>query len=121
MIPSWLVYREPFWLCGMDEEEEGLEVLGSIEYIPKPFPEHELEPYGWHDILATLDVCANVHEGAIYCDEEGYDIRSTYMASIIQEPKESVTERSNYDEGIVLKGPRMDSSRITHSIELATS
>ena len=33
----------------------------SDGYVPEPFPEHELEPYGWHDILATLDVCANVH------------------------------------------------------------
>ena len=82
-VPSWLVHKEPFWLCGMDEEEEGLEVLGLVEYIPEPFPKHELEPYGWHDILATLDVCANVHEGTIYCDEEGYDIKSTYMVSII--------------------------------------
>ena len=42
-----------------------------------------LEPYGWYDILATLDVYANVHEGAIYCDEEGYDIKSTYIVSIV--------------------------------------
>ena len=68
-VPSWVVLKEPFWLCGMDEEEEGLEVSGKVEYISKPFPEHELEPYGWHGILATLDVCANVHEGAIYYDE----------------------------------------------------
>ena len=82
-IPSWLVHKDPLGLCGMDEEEEGSEVSGSIKYILGPFPEHELEPYGWHDILATLDVCANVHEGAIYYDEEGYDIRSTYMVSIV--------------------------------------
>ena len=48
--------------------------------------------------LATLDVYANVHEGAIYYDEEGYDIKSTYMVSIVQEPEESVTESRNYDE-----------------------
>ena len=64
---------------------------------------------------------ANVHEGAIYCDEEGYDIRSTYMVSIVQEPKESVTKSSNYNEEIVLEGPRMDSSRVSHSIEPTTS
>ena len=83
LVPSLLVHKEPLWLCGMDEEEEGLEVLGSIEYILEPFLECELEPYGWHDILATLDVCANVHEGARYCDEKGYDIMSTYMVNII--------------------------------------
>ena len=105
-IPSWLVYKEPFWSGGMEKEEEGLEVWGSIEYILEPFPKHELEPYGWHDILATLDVYTNVHEGAIYCDEEGYNIMSTYIVSIIQEPKESVTKSSGYDEEIILEGPR---------------
>ena len=82
-IPSWLVHKEPFWLHGMNEEEEDLEVFGSVKYIPEPFLEHKLEPYGWHDILATLDVCTNVHKGAIYCDKEGYDTKSTYMVSIV--------------------------------------
>ena len=120
-VPSWLVHKEPFWLCEMDEEEEGSKVSSDVEYSPEPFPEHELELYGWHDILATLDVCANVHKGAIYCDEEGYDIRSTYMVSIIQEPEEGVTESSNYDEEIILEGPGMDSSRIRQSIVPPTS
>ena len=105
----------------MDEEEKGSEVLSSIEYIPEPFPKHELEPYGWYDILATLDVCANVHEGAIYYDEEDYDIRSTYMVSIVEEPEESITESSNYDKEIILEGPRMDSSRVSHSMVPSTS
>ena len=67
----------------MDKEEEGSKVSGLVEYIQEPFREHKLEPYGWHDILATLDVCANVHKGAIYCDEEGYNIKSTYMVNIV--------------------------------------
>ena len=50
LVPSLSV---PFLLCGMDEEEEGLEVLGSIEYIPEPFSKLELQPYGCHDILST--------------------------------------------------------------------
>ena len=66
-------------------------------------------------------MCANVHEGAIYYDEEGYDIRSTYMVSIIQEPEESVTKSSNYDQEIILEGPRMDSSRISQSLVPSTS
>ena len=105
----------------MDEEEEGLEVSGLVEYIPEPFPKYELEPYGWHDILATLDVCANVHEGVIYCDEEGYDIRFTYMVSIVQELEKSVTKSGSYNEEIVLEGPRMDSYRVSHSMEPTTS
>ena len=90
-----------------------MEVLDSVEYILEPFLEHELEPYGWHDILATLDVCANVHEDAKYCNKEGHDIMFACMVSIIQEPKESVIESSGYDEEIILEGPRMDSSRIS--------
>ena len=82
----------------MDEEEEGLEVFGEVEYIPK----HELEPYGWHDILATFDVCGNIHENARYCYKEGYNIMSTYMVSIIQEREESVIESSGYDKEINL-------------------
>ena len=113
-IPSWLVHEEPLWLCRMDEEEGGLEILGSIEYVPEPFPEHEIEPFGWHDILATLDVCANVH-ATKHCDEEGYDIRSTYMVSVILDPNERETESSAHDEEIILEGPNMDPSRVTTS------
>ena len=98
-----------------------MEVLGSIKYIPKPFPKHELEAYGWHEILATLDVCANIHEYMKYCNKEGYDIWSIYMVSIIQELKESVTKSSNYDKEIILEGPKMDSSTVSHSLEPTTS
>ena len=110
IIPNPSAYQETLWVIGK-----------KVEYIPEPFPKHQLEPYGWHDILATLDVCANVHEDAIYCDEEGYDIRSIYMVSIIQEPEKSVIESSSYDEEIILEGPEMDSSRVNHSIEPTTS
>ena len=52
-IPSWLVNNKPLWLCEMNEEGEG-DGSSSEDYIPEPFLEHELEPYGWHDILATF-------------------------------------------------------------------
>ena len=60
-VPSWLVRDKPLWLCGLDEESDGEGKSAPSDYIPEPFPEYELEPYGWQDILATLDVCANVH------------------------------------------------------------
>ena len=104
----------------------------SDSYVPEPFPEHELEPYGWHDILATLDVCANVHDN-VHCDEEGYDICSLKMLSVMQEIEESelscrqenatqegqLVENSeddslnSRDESIILEGPNADTSRIT--------
>ena len=49
----------------------------------EPFPEHEFEPHGWQDILATLDVCANVH-ATKHCDEEGYDLISMNMVNVVR-------------------------------------
>ena len=63
----------------------------KIFYIPKPFPEHAFEPMGWRDTLSTLDVCTNVH-ATQHCDEEGYDIRSIYMVSVVQEPTKGKIE-----------------------------
>ena len=65
-------------------------------------------------------MCVNAHKGARYFNEEGYDIKSTYIVSIIQEPKESVTESSNYDEEMILEGLGMDSSRISQSLVPST-
>ena len=66
-------------------------------------------------------MCVNVHEDAKYCDKEGYNSMSIYVVSIVQEPKESVTKSSGYDEKIILEGPKMDPSRIQQSIEPTTS
>ena len=52
-----------------------------------PFPEQEFKPYGLHDILATLDVCANIH-ATKDCDNKGYDIMSPDTAKVIQENEE---------------------------------
>ena len=65
----------------MNEDSDGEGKSASSNYIPEPFPEHELEPYGWQDILATLDVCANVH-ATKHCDEKGYDIVSFNMVEV---------------------------------------
>ena len=50
--------------------------------VLEPFPEEEFEPHGWHDTLATLDVCANVH-ATKHCDDEGYDFISMNMVNFI--------------------------------------
>ena len=53
--PSWLIQQQPLWFCNpKDECKEDESEKCSDGYIPEPFPEHLLEPYGWQDILATL-------------------------------------------------------------------
>ena len=42
-LPSWLVHKEPVWLCEIKEEiDNSKEELN--DYILEPFPEHEFEP-----------------------------------------------------------------------------
>ena len=53
-IPLWLVSGHPLWLSKAINESGGESDASSLNYIPKPFPEHEFEPHGWHDILFTL-------------------------------------------------------------------
>ena len=119
-IPSWLVNNKPLWLCEMNEEGEG-DGSSSEDYVLEPFPEHELEPYGWHDILATLDVCANVH-ATRHCDDEGYDIVSLKMVSIInEEESEAIITSGSYDEEKILEGPGADESRIQSIINTQES
>ena len=110
-IPSWLVQGKPLWLCGINENGDGADTSSSSDYIAEPFPEHELEPFGWRDILATLDVCANVH-AVKHCDEDGYDIMSVRMVQVIELADESDITSGSYDEEIILEGPGADTSRI---------
>ena len=53
-IPSWLVHMDPLGLRGVGSSKEGSLLGDEKAYIPEPFLEHEFEPHGWHDILATL-------------------------------------------------------------------
>ena len=88
------------------------------------FLEQEFEPHGWHDILATLDVCANVH-ATKQCDDEGYDLIYMNMVNfVLMEKVDKIilelkrTPRldyssSYYDEEIILEGSQIDTSRIS--------
>ena len=67
-MPLWLVNEHPLLLSEAINESEEESDASSLNYIPEPFLEHDFEPHGWHDILATLDVCANVH-ATKYCDD----------------------------------------------------
>ena len=51
----------------MDDQEDGFDVVVLVDYALDHSPN---EPYGWHDILSTLDVCANDH-ATKHCDNEG--------------------------------------------------
>ncbi|MCO5601140.1 hypothetical protein L7F22_055259 [Adiantum nelumboides] len=54
-------------------------------YIPEPFLEHLFEPFGWTQILSTLDICVNELTPTKFCDDEGYDLVTLQMASVILE------------------------------------
>ena len=78
------------WLCGLDEDEsEQKSEADSDGYIAEPFPEQDIEPFRWQDILATLDVCAEKVHATRHCDDEGYDIRSLNMVVVLQDCEES--------------------------------
>ena len=50
-------------MCGpFDDKEQIVEELkkpSSEIYILEPFLTHEFEPYGWPNVLATVNVCTN--------------------------------------------------------------
>ncbi|MCO5554904.1 hypothetical protein L7F22_008442 [Adiantum nelumboides] len=110
-IPSWLIKNRPVWLRDAQEDSDREGSSSTSDYIAEPFPEIELEPFGWQDILATLDVCANVH-ATRHCDDNGYDIQSMFMVHVLP-AYESVSDSTSYDEDIILEGPNADTSRIT--------
>ena len=74
-ISSWLVNGCPLWSSEAINKSDGESNASSLDYIQEPFLEQEFKPHGWHDILATLDVCANVHATRHYNDEV-YDLIS---------------------------------------------
>ena len=77
-------------MCDHDKDCELNRSFSSFDYIAEPFSEHKLEPNGWHDILTTLDVCAQVHATA-HCDDEGYDIQSINMVQVLKDSKHDNT------------------------------
>ena len=90
LVMSCLVNGKPLWLCGLDENgSDGVSEKSSTGYIAKPFLEHEIEPFGWHDILTTLDVCSKKVHATWHCNEEGYDIMSLNMVTTFKEGTES--------------------------------
>ena len=68
-VPSWLVNGHPLWLNKAMNESGEESDASSSNYILEPFPKYKFKPHGWHDILATLDVCANFHATKRRCDD----------------------------------------------------
>ena len=67
-------------------------------YIPEPFPEAKLQPDGWQDVLATVDVCVNEVTPTVFCDEEGYDLVPFHMVKLITHAAENM-EKEAFQEG----------------------
>ena len=65
-------------------------------YIPVPFPQHLLEPQEFHDILATLDVCA-LPRPTQFCDPDGNGIIPIQMLRVYHNLEDSSWD---YDSSI---------------------
>ena len=84
--------------------------------------EEDFEPHGWHDILATLDVCANVH-ATKHSDAAGYHLISMNMVNfVLMEEVDEIIPKvkrtlgsdysNSYDKEIILEGLQANTSRI---------
>ncbi|MCO5586696.1 hypothetical protein L7F22_040638 [Adiantum nelumboides] len=73
--------------CGdLTKEECILERSITDEgYIPEPYPEYLFESFGWTQIFSTLDICVNELTPTKFCDDEGNNLVTLQMASVILE------------------------------------
>ncbi|MCO5593057.1 hypothetical protein L7F22_047062 [Adiantum nelumboides] len=62
--------------------------MDNEDYIPEHFLEQIFEPFGWTEILATLDVCVNELIPTKFCDEKGYDLVSCFMLKLMKKANE---------------------------------
>ncbi|MCO5609839.1 hypothetical protein L7F22_064071 [Adiantum nelumboides] len=91
-VPAWMQTKAHIWMCGVSKcrdlikEECILERSITDEaYIPEVFLEHLFEPFGWTQILSILDICVNELTPTKFCDDEGYNLVTLQMASVILE------------------------------------
>ena len=78
------------WTCGPNEDSDQDGSSSSLDYIVEPFLKLELEPFRWHDILATLDVCANFPATKNW-DDERYDNKLVYTFQVINKEDSSIS------------------------------
>ena len=77
------------WICQVHsqnllDEEKILTDKAVVDeaYIPQPFPEDEIDPHLWIQVLATIDTSA-LEPGIQFCDEQGYDVIPIRMVTPI--------------------------------------
>ncbi|MCO5577929.1 hypothetical protein L7F22_031764 [Adiantum nelumboides] len=109
-VPTWMQTKAHVWMCGasdngdLTKEECILERSVTDEaYIPEPFSEHLFEPFGWTQILSTLDICVNELTPTKFCDEEGYDLVTLQMASVILESGSESDEKEKFTRRVECK------------------
>ncbi|MCO5583996.1 hypothetical protein L7F22_037914 [Adiantum nelumboides] len=114
----WMQTKAHVWMCGasdngdLTKEECILERSVTDEaYIPKSFPEHLFELFGWTQILSTLDICVNELTPTKFCDEEGYDLVTLQLASVILESGSDSDEKEKLIQ-------RVECKRIVDEISL---
>ncbi|MCO5551799.1 hypothetical protein L7F22_005301 [Adiantum nelumboides] len=107
------------WMCGASDNGDLTKKECILErsvtdeaYIPEPFLEHLFEPFGWTQILSTLDICVNELTPTKFCDEEGYDLVTLQMASVILE---SGLESDENEDQLT---QRVECKRIVNEISL---
>ncbi|MCO5581547.1 hypothetical protein L7F22_035435 [Adiantum nelumboides] len=81
-------------------------------YISEPFLEHLFEPFGWTQMLSMLDICVNKLTPIKFYDEEGYDLVTLQMASVILE---SGSESDENEEKLT---SRVECKRIVDEISV---
>ncbi|MCO5570124.1 hypothetical protein L7F22_023840 [Adiantum nelumboides] len=115
----WMQTKAHVWMCGASDNgdltrKECTQERPVIDeaYIPEPFPEHLFEPFGRTQILSTLDICVNKLTPTKFCDEEGYDLVTLQMASVILE---SGSESDENEEKLTRK---LECKRIVDEISI---
>ncbi|MCO5557381.1 hypothetical protein L7F22_010944 [Adiantum nelumboides] len=101
--------KQEIWMCGAYEcgslTKERCMLERPVEdeaCILELFPEHLFEPFGWTQVLATLDVCVNELTPIKFCDEEGYDLVSCVMMEVLRNANENCEHESRGTNSYVI-------------------
>ena len=91
--------KHPSPVAGKKNEQNCKQSSVNEEYIFEPFPNDQFVPDAWMDVLATVGVCLNKTSPIVFCDEEGYDLVSSHIVSVVLEKSnEAACEDNPIDE-----------------------